>query len=210
MDGRFLTAFVVPRKWKIGCYELRPYNLRHMLYLTALDSPFVSKDPQPKDFTTQNVMAFLRICSSGHPEDAFGSLSMKEWWFQTRMQTDLAYFTTIIKYALHYMGECSQPPMTLTKQKEQEPVKDKENVPFPLMMVVMMTSKLGMDSEQAWETPIGQAIWLITAFSIQEGSDTQIITTEDDKRAIAERASLAKLQAEALASIKEEAAKTRK
>jgi hypothetical protein len=74
----------------------------------------------------------------------------------------------------------------------------------------MMTSKLGMDMKQAWETPIGQAIWLITAFSIQEGAETQIVTTEDDKRAIAERASLAKLQAEALASIKEEAAKTRK
>jgi len=208
MDGRFLTAFVVPRKWKIGCYELRPYNLRHMLYLTALDSPFVANNPQPKDFTTENVMAFLRICSSGHPEDAFGSLSLREWWFQTRMQTDLAFFSSIIKYALNYMGECSQPPLTLSKDKN-EPVKDKENVPFPLMMLVMMTSKLGMESEQAWKTPVGQAIWLITAFAIQEGSDTQIITTEDDKRAIEERAMLAKMQAEALAKIKEEAAKTR-
>lgn len=208
MDGRFLTAFVVPRRWKIGCYGLRPYSLRHMMYLTALESPFVSKDPQPKDFTTENVMVFLRVCQSDHPENAFGSLSIRELWFRTLMQTNLVYFTEIIKSCFNYISECSQSPVTISKDKT-ETIKQKDNVPFPLMMVVMMTSKLGMDMEQAWNTPVGQAIWLLTAFAIQEGSDTQIISTEDDARAKDEREALIKLQAEALAKIKEEARRAR-
>lgn len=208
MDGRFLTAFVVPRRWKIGCYGLRPYSLRHMMYLTALESPFTAKDAKPEDFTTENVMAFLRVCQSDHPENAFGSPSLKELWFRTRMQTDLFFFTRIISSCYNYISECSQPPMTITKDKT-ETIKQKDNVPFPLMMVVMMSSKLGMDTEQAWNTPVGQAVWLLTAFAIQEGSDTQIVSTEDDARAKGEREALTKMQAEALAKIKEEAQRAR-
>ena len=209
MDGRFLTAFVVPRKWPIGCYGLRPYNLRHMMYLTALESPFTSKDPKPEDFNTQNVMVFLRVCQSDHPENAFGSLSLKELWFKTRIEADLLYFTRTIKDCFNYIAECSQSPITVTKDKT-ETIKQKDNVPFPLMMVTMMTSKLGMDMEQAWNTPVGQAIWLLTAFAIQEGSDTRIVTTEDDASAVGEREALIKMQAEALAKIKEEAQRARK
>jgi hypothetical protein len=179
-----------------------------MMYLTALESPFTAKDPQPADFTTENVMVFLRVCQSDHPENAFGSLSIRELWFRTLMQTNLVYFTGVIKSCFNYMAECSQSPVTITKDKT-ETIKQKDNVPFPLMMVVMMTSKLGMDMEQAWNTPVGQAVWLLTAFAIQEGSDTQIITTEDDARAKDEREALIKLQAEALAKIKEEAKKAR-
>lgn len=181
-----------------------------MLYLTALNSPFASEKANPEDFTTTNVMAFLRVCSSGHPEEAFGSLSLKEWFFQTRMQTDLVFFGRVITECFQYMRECSQSPVTVNKDTGQQIVKKKETTPFPLMMVVMMTSKLGMDMEQAWNTPVGQAVWFLTAFAIQEGSDTEIVTTEADERAVSERAALEKMQAEALARIKEEAARTRK
>jgi len=179
-----------------------------MMYLTALESPFTSKDPKPEDFTTENLLVFLRVCQSDHPENAFGSLSIREMWFRTRLQTDLLYFTNTIRHCFNYIAECSQSPVTITKDKT-ETIKQKDNVPFPLMMVVMMTSKLGMDMEQAWNTPVGQAVWLLTAFAIQEGSDTQIISTEDDAKAKGEREMLIKVQAEALAKIKEEARRAR-
>ena len=181
-----------------------------MMYLTALNSPFTAKNAKPADFTTENVMAFLRICSAGHPEDAFGSLSLRELWFRTRMQTDLMFFTRIVSQCYTYASECSQSPVTLRKDKGENIKEKGENVPFPLMMVTMMTSKLGMDMEQAWNIPVGQAVWLLTAFAIQEGSDTQIVSTEDDQRAVEERKALEKMQAEALAKIKEEARKSRK
>jgi hypothetical protein len=154
-------------------------------------------------------MVFLRVCQSDHPENAFGSLSLKELWFKTRIEADLLYFTRTIKDCFNYIAECSQSPITVTKDKT-ETIKQKDNVPFPLMMVTMMTSKLGMDMEQAWNTPVGQAIWLLTAFAIQEGSDTRIVTTEDDASAVGEREALIKMQAEALAKIKEEAQRARK
>ena len=208
MDGRFLTAFVVPKRWKLGCYHLRPYNLRHMLYLEALDSPFVSKDPKPEKFNTENVLAFLRVCSSEHPQEAFGSLSLKELWFRSRIEANLVYFMQIVGECMNYINECSQHPLTYTKDKQD--FKAKDNVPFPLMMVTLMSSKIGIDMEQAWNTPVGQAVWLLTAFAIQEGSDTQIVSTEDDVRAIREREQLEQVQKEALAKIKEEAAKRAK
>jgi len=209
MDGRFLTAFVVPRKWPIGCFKLKPYNLRHMLYLTALDSPFVKKEVKPEYFDTLNVMAFLRICSSRHPEEAFGSLSLSEWAFRIRMEVDIQYFTSVVRACFNYMHECSQPPKTITKERN-EVKNDKENIPFPLMMVTILTSKLHMDIDKAWETSIGQAIWLLTAFAVQEGSDTRIVTTEDEANAVGEREALIKMQEEALAKIKEEALRARK
>jgi len=181
-----------------------------MMYLTALNSPFVAKNAQPEDFTTENVMAFLRICSAGHPEDAFGSLSFKELWFRTRMQTDILFFTKVINHCFVYTSECSQCPVTLTNDKGETIKRKEDNLPFPLMMVTMMTSKLGMDMEQAWNTPVGQAVWFLTAFAIQEGSSTQIVTTQADERAVEERKALAKMQAEALAKAKEEARRARR
>ena len=77
-------------------------------------------------------------------------------------------------------------------------------------MVTILTSKLHMDIDKAWETSIGQAIWLLTAFAVQEGSDTRIVTTEDEANAVGEREALIKMQEEALAKIKEEALRARK
>ena len=125
------------------------------------------------------------------------------------MQVDLPFFTRVISSCFNYINECSQSPITITKDNTEN-IKTKENVPFPLMMVVMMTSKLGMDMEQAWNTPVGQAIWFLTAFAIQEGSDTKIVSTEDDAKAKEERELLIKMQAEALAKIKEEAERARR
>lgn len=126
------------------------------MYLTALNSPFTSREAKETDFTVENVMAFLRVCESDHPENAFGSLSFKELLFRTRMEVDLVFFARTVSRCYNYISECSQPPVTLSKENSKT-VKHKDNVPFPLMMVVMMTSKLGMDMEQAWNTPVGVA-----------------------------------------------------
>lgn len=125
------------------------------------------------------------------------------------MEADLEYFTGVVRACFNYVNECSQPPKTLEKPRGATS-KTNDSVPFPLMMVTVLTSKVGLDIDKAWETPIGQAVWLLTAFAIQEGADTKIVTTESDEKSESEREALAKMQAEALAKIKQEAASRKK
>ena len=94
MDGRFLTAFITPKKWEIAGYELKPFSLRHMMSLSALESPFVGGDKAPS--TPEQVLAFLRVCSSQDPSSAFTNVTLMDRFRCARMEVDTRYFVRIV------------------------------------------------------------------------------------------------------------------
>jgi hypothetical protein len=179
-------------------YKLTPFSLRHMLYLQALNSPFLTMEriPAPKD-----VLVLLRICSSTHPSEAFTNVTIGDRIRMARMEVNTAYFFKNLLLIKSYIEACTTVPKTYEKPDDTHKVK--ENVPGPLSMATSLMSKLHMKKEEAWELTLGQAIWYLTAYAIGEGAEIKILTTEDEEKADAEREWLEKFQQSQLAKYKD-------
>ena len=198
MDGRFLTAFILPEKWEIMGYKLKPFSLRHTMTLTALESPIVmGKAPM---VTPEDIVIFLRICSSENAFVALKKPSLMDKWNQVRMELDTSYYFDQMMDINEYMKACNTMPSTYTKPDDTE--KKKENVPVVLGLVTSLMSKMNMSLDEAWDCTAGQAVWYLTAYSIGEGAEVKILSTQDEEKMDAERAMLIKLQAESRAKYK--------
>jgi hypothetical protein len=193
MDGRFLTAFILPKEWDIIGYKLKPYSLRHSLYLTALESPFITG--KMDKLSPEDILVFLRICSSEHPSNAFRKPSLRDYWRIGRMQADIGYFYEIVKDIMVYIHDCCSAPVFYKKEKEQNE-KQKENIPNPLAVATSLIGRLNLPMEEAWNMPVGQAIWYATAYSVAEGAQIKVLSTEDEQKADFEKNFLVKLREE--------------
>jgi len=197
MDGRFLTAFIVPKRWDVMGYKLTPFSLRHMLYLQALNSPLLAMDRTP---TPKDILVFVRICSSTHPSEAFASATIADHIRIAWMEANGSYFFKNLQLIKSYIETCTTVPKTYEKPASQKKVK--ENVPGPLSMATALMSKLHMKKEEAWELTLGQAIWYLTAYAIGEGAEIKILTTSDEEKSDAERVWLERFQQAQLAKYK--------
>lgn len=198
MDGRFLTAFIVPKTKKLLGYKLRPYCLRHCLYLTALGSPLVDK-ASSAPLSPEMLIIFCRVCSGEPPETCCRKPSFVDEYHLGRMIGDSEYFLNVLKEVMNYVHECSSAPVTYSKESEK--VVNNENVPGPLNIAVGLMANLGFTPDEAWDTPVGQAIWYLTAFGISQGADTKILSTEQEARASYEKDILEKMTKEHLERI---------
>jgi len=122
------------------------------------------------------------------------------------MQSSIEYYFAVIKEITTYIHECCSSPVFYRKEELDDGKlqnKKKENIPHALTLAVTLMSKLGMSEQEAWDTPMGKAIWYISAYSVSEGADIKILSTEDEQKADFERNFLVNLQAE-LAKAKQE------
>lgn len=198
MDGRFLTAFILPEKWEIMGYTLKPFSLRHTMTLTALESPIVTGKPHM--VTPEDITVFLRVCSSKNAFVALKKPSLMDRWNQVRMEMDTSYYFDQLMAINEYMKACNTMPNTYKKPDAQE--KKKENVPVVLGLVTSLMSKMNMSLDEAWDSTAGQAVWYLTAYSIGEGAEVKILSTQDEEKMDGEKAVLEKFQAAARAKIK--------
>ena len=198
MDGRFLTAFILPEKWEIMGYTLKPFSLRHTMTLTALESPIVLGKAHM--VTPEDIIIFLRVCSSKNAFVALKKPSLMDRWNQVRMEMETSYYFDQLMAINEYMKACNTMPNTYKKPDAQE--KKKENVPVVLGLVTSLMSKMNMSLDEAWDSTAGQAVWYLTAYSIGEGAEVKILSTQDEEKMDGEKAVLEKFQAAARAKIK--------
>jgi len=203
MDGRFLTAFILPEKWEIMGYKLKPFSLRHTMTLTALGSPIVEGDgPRVKP---EDIVIFVRVCAA---KDAFVALdkpSLWDKWCHARMEVDTTYYFDQLMAINAYIRTCNTMPNTYTKEDGEE--KKKENVPVVLGLATSLMSKLNFTKDEAWDCTVGQAVWYLTAYSIGEGADVKIISTQDEAKMESEKEFLVRMQKQARERLKKEAKK---
>jgi hypothetical protein len=204
MDGRFLTAFIIPKEWDVMGYKLKPFSLRHMLILQAIESPFMSSKRPPS--CPEDVLVFLRVCSSEHPSKAFRKPTLMDRLRIARMEASIGCFKKQVDACMAYVEMCTSAPKTYTKDDE-EVHKKRENVPGPLSLAGSLMSRLHFTQDQAWDCTLGQAIWYLTAHAIAEGAEIRILTTEEEARSESDLTLLKRHQEQALARLKEMRAK---
>jgi hypothetical protein len=179
MDGRFLNAFIIPREWDIMGYKLKPFSLRFMIYLTALESPFMIGTKPPS--LPEDILVFLRVCSSGDPAKAFQKPRLMDYYYTIRLSVDPLFYAKIAIQIKDYIELCCTSPKVY--QKEDVVQSKTENIPMPLSFATSLMSRLHMSYEDAWNCTVGQAVWYLTAYGISEGAETKILSTEVEDKA---------------------------
>lgn len=171
MDQRFLNAFLTPSSTVIEGYRLRPWCLKHRLWLAGIRSPFMQDDAE---IGVPELMTALKICS----EDGLGSLTLRERWLAWRLTLDRERFVAACKaFHAHMDGKETWPRFWNRKDGESE---GEGSTPWPLLVLCNLV-KHGISYEHALQMPEAKALWMSAAFAIGEGAKLEFLSPEMEK-----------------------------
>lgn len=172
MDGRFLRAFTDPAKVTCLGRPVYPWCLKYRVRLLAIDSPLA--DDSGRVPTPLDLLTAVKICA----EEPIGELTKEEVRLVQRL-TDLpGRFLTELERFQDYAHVSAWPKFWESNKKNGSTASD-TGLPWPLMVVASLI-KHGFDEKRAWEMPECQAIWFNAAFSSMNGSESKILTTDEE------------------------------
>lgn len=168
MDSRFLNAFLTPAVTVVEGYRLKPWCIKHRLWLTGIKSPFMQDEAE---ITVPDLITALRICS----ESGFGRQTLRERWLAYRMASDPARFRkACLSFHGHMDGKDTWPRFW---ESSEEDSGGGSSTPWPLLVLCNLV-KHGVSYEHALQMPEAKALWLSAAFTIGEGSKLEFISPE--------------------------------
>ena len=169
MDRRFQNAYFDPADIEFAGRRLYPWCLKHRVWLTALESPFVlgQRDPTPQD-----VILFAHVCSEG----VIGRMTLRDRYHLARMRYSEYHLKLLTFRAVDYMMLGHWPKFWDSERKAGG---NATNIPWPLATVACLIAN-GIDEQRAWEMPECQAIWLSTAFAAANGADVRVIDSDQE------------------------------
>lgn len=174
MDARYLKATtVLPLDVKVCGKRLMPFCLRHRVQLEAIDSPFL--DYQKRSFKAVDVIMAVRIMSTLDKVRVGAPMNLREQFYLIWLNASQDRLARAVGRVLGIMFESCSYPKIWTKQEK----KVKENIPWTLACVANNV-RHGCSLEEAWTMPEGEAVWMSISHGIYNGSDVQIVSTDDD------------------------------
>lgn len=178
MTESFYEAFINCRHRVLG-RNLKPFSLRHCLYLEAIGSPYMDAiNGKSAEITRRDLEIAVTVCSAeGDISEALrrighiGNLAMKLHPFKRASTRFLSYLSDYI--ALPELWENGGEPV---------------NAPWILSRVVLLMSKTSLGRNEIWDMPIGEVFWYCAAFGEQEGaaqiqSDAEQLAIEEALKA---------------------------
>lgn len=172
MDGRFLRAFTDPAaKVQILGRSVYPFCLKYRVRLLAIESPLITGASVP---TPLDLLAAVKICA----EEPLGELTSAE----VRLVKALGerpgrFMSECERFAEYCLTDC-WPRYWDTPEHKKASAED-AGIPW-ILAVVANLIKNGYDEKRAWEMPECQAIWMNAAWSAANGSESKILTTEEE------------------------------
>lgn len=174
MDARYLKATtVLPLDVKVCGKRLMPFCLRHRVQLESIDSPFL--DYQKSSFKAVDVIMAVRIMSTLDKVRVGAPMNLLEQFYLVWLNASQDRLARAVGRVLGIMFESCSYPKIWTKQEK----KVKENIPWTLACVANNV-RHGCSLEEAWTMPEGEAVWMSISHGIYNGSDVQIVSTDDD------------------------------
>lgn len=174
MDARYLKATtVIPLDVKVCGRRLLPFCIRHRVQMESILSPFLKYENGK--FSAMDVIMAVRIMSTFDKVRINAPLTFSEklhyFWLNTsrdRLARAVGRVLGII------MESCSYPKLWSKQEK-----KSKENIPWTLACVANNVRN-GCSLEEAWTMPEGEAVWMSISHGIYNGSDLQVVSTDDE------------------------------
>jgi len=174
MDARYLKATtVIPLDVKVCGKRLMPFCLRHRVQMESIDSPFL--DYQKRSFKAFDVIMAVRIMSTLDKVRVGAPMNLREQFYLIWLNASQDRLARAVGRVLGIMFESCSYPKIWTKQEK----KVKENIPWTLACVANNV-RHGCSLEEAWTMPEGEAVWMSISHGIYNGSDVQIVSTDDD------------------------------
>ena len=172
MDGRFLRAFTDPAaKVQILGRPVYPFCLKYRVRLLAIDSPLMTGASVP---TPLDLFTAVKICA----EEPIGELDKDEIKFVKSLEERPGRFMKECERFKDYCMVSCWPKFWDTPESTKGTAED-VGIPWPLGVVAALI-KHGIDEKRAWEMPECQAIWLNAAWATANGSESKILTTDEE------------------------------
>lgn len=174
MDARYLKATtVLPPDVKVCGSQLLPFCLRHRVELESIDSPFL--DYQNRSFRAIDVIYAVRVMSTFDKVRMNEPITLREQFHIILLNSSRSRLARAVGRVLGVILEsCSYPKVWSKKDN-----KTKQNIPWTLACVANNVRN-GCSLEEAWTMPEGEAVWMSISHGIYNGSDVQIVSTDDD------------------------------
>ncbi len=174
MDARYLKATtVLPPDVKVCGRQLLPFCLRHRVELESIDSPFL--DFQNRSFKAIDVIYAVRVMSTFDKVRINAPITLREQFHIIILNSSRKRLARTVGRIIGIILEsCSYPKVWSKKEN-----KTKENIPWTLACVANNVRN-GCSLEEAWTMPEGEAVWMSISHGIYNGSDVQIVSTDDD------------------------------
>ena len=175
MDARYLKATtVIPLDVKVCGRRLLPFCLRHRVQMESILSPFLKYENG--QFSAMDVIMAVRIMSTFDKVRINAPLTLREKLHYFWLNTSRDRLARAVGRVLGIMLESCSYPKLWSKQEK----KSKENIPWTLACVANNVRN-GCSLEEAWTMPEGEAVWMSISHGIYNGSDLQVVSTDDEK-----------------------------
>lgn len=174
MDARYLKATtVLPPDVKVCGRQLLPFCLRHRVELESIDSPFL--DFQNRSFKAIDVIYAVRVMSTFDKVRINAPITLREQFHLILLNSSRKRLARAVGRIIGVILESCSYPKVWSKKNE----KTKENIPWTLACVANNVRN-GCSLEEAWTMPEGEAVWMSISHGIYNGSDIQVVSTDDD------------------------------
>jgi len=156
---------------------LKPFCLYHHFVLQALKSPLMIGG---KVGIVDLYIATL-ICEQEYPI-SFKVIPSPSWWSVLLNSVRFGYYTTRYKFTReitkfhNYAKDYSSVPHFWEDNKKS--IKGKSGIPDVIGLMVSLMISLKYTEKEAWNCPIGKAVWLSATNAILNGAESKIISAE--------------------------------
>lgn len=168
----FYEAFINCEHTALG-RRLKPFCLKHCLYLEAIDSPVMKLvNGDEVEISRSDLELAVAICSAnGDIIKALESshIGMKFHSYKHGLTAFLGYLTDFV--AVPEVWDNAGESTTL-------------NAPWIVAKAMLLLSKTSMTLSDVWNMPLGELLWYCTVFAEQEG--VVQIQSDEEKQIIAE------------------------
>jgi hypothetical protein len=168
-DQRFFNAFLTPARTIILGKKLKPFSLKHRIFLEGIGSPYLQSD---QELTPADLLIAIKICA----DESLDRFTFWDRLLGLRMTLSKKLFA---QASLSFVRYVNQPDTYPKFYEKKEAGSSAEQMPWQLCILATLIRN-GISYEAALTMPEAKAIWLSTAFNIQAGAKLELLTTDDE------------------------------
>jgi len=169
-DNRFLSAFITPASTLVCGRKLKPFCLKHRLFLEGIESPFMRED---LEITPEAIIIALKVCS----DEPIGDPTWADIWLGMRLRLSPDYQKAAAIALVKHISTNENFPKFW--ERTDRKTYGTSSVPWQLNILANLISN-GVSYSEALTMPEAKAVWLSSVFSIQAGAKLEFLTTDDE------------------------------
>jgi hypothetical protein len=169
-DQRFLSAFLTPAVTVILGKRLKPFCLRHRLFLEGIGSPFLQEQTE---LTAADLIVALKVCA----DERIDQPTLGDKWLNLKLTLSKPLLARGCAALIKHIDRADSYPKFWERKDRRSGAAS--TVPWELSVACNLMRN-GVSYQDAFNMPEAKAFWLSATFSIQQGSKLEFISTDDE------------------------------